>query len=643
MPERIDSPSTYAGKGDPSNEIGGPDQSGSFTDQKPEEKELVIQSWRRYEHLREYKYTQVRPSDWRRYAMIYGDQHWDATTYEDWQSTPTINLTFAAIHAILPIITDNRPQIAVVPREPNDSQIADVIGKVIEWLWEYCNLDLLLPKTMLNALIFGNGFWKVLWDPCARQGLGDIAVKNVDPTNMFFNPEATSVDDATEINHVEQMPLSWIKAIAPEKAEMVKAGVQDANILINRPQLPQRGNNKGEIEIRNTTGSTAYKVPSSAASNADAPQKDTATVLERWLFDKEQYRWRKIVIANKVLLSDEMTDFDTPPFVHFVDYPVPWTIWASGEVQHVENLQYEINRRRGMILDILRHCAMPMLVVDPASGVDHETIKAKPNLVIPAEGGPSAVGVLAPQMDLGGLFTVNDRDKQDFNDILGSVDIMLGKAPTGVEAGVALEQLSESANTRLRLKVRLMEGSLRRAGHVILKMIQKYYTTQRVFRIVGNEFNSAGQPQPAQFFSINQPVGMRAQMDPATGQPMMGEDQQPIQEPMYDETSNAIPPDAEFDVRIGAGSTLPVSKSARFQQAITLFDRGAIDQQELLKSAAWPKWEEVLARMQMQQQQMMMAQQGMDPEAVPPLPGSAEELIGEPPPEEAGGQEGVAA
>lgn len=638
MPERIDSPATYAGKGDPSSEVGGPDGFVDASEQAQDEKDLVIASWKRYEQIRDYKYSMVRPADWRRYALIYGDQHWDASTYEEWQSTPTINLTFAAINAILPIITDNSPTIVVVPRDPSDDMIANVIGKVIEWLWEYCGLDMMLPKTMLNALIFGNGFWKVMWDPNARAGLGDISVKNVDPVNIFFNPEATTVDDATEIVHVEQMPLSWIKAMYPEKAELVKAGVQDGNILVNRPQLPQRGNNKDrDIEIKSTTGS-AYKIPSSAASNADAPPKETATVMERWLYDTKKNAWRKIVISNRVLLSDEMTDFETPPFVHFVDFPVPWTIWASGEVQHVENLQYEINRRRGMILDILRHCAMPMLVVDPASGVDHETIKAKPNLVIPAEGGPSAVGVLAPQMDLGGLFNVNDRDKQDFNDILGNVDMVMGKAPTGVEAGVALEQLAESANTRLRLKVRYMEGSLRRAGQVLLKMIQKHYTTQRIFRIVGSEFGQQGQPQAPQFFSINQPSGMQPMMGEG-GMPMMGEDGLPQEQPAYDETSNQIPADAEFDVRIGAGSTLPVSKSARFQQAITLFDRGAIDQQELLKSAAWPKWEEVLARMQMQQQQMMMAQQGMNPEGVPPPPpGSPEELMGEGPP-----QEGVAA
>lgn len=621
MPEQVDSPATYGSKGDASLEAGSAPS--SFENQDQDEKETVRQHWKRYGECRDHKHTIVRPNDWQRYAKLYGDQHWDASMYEDWQSTPTINLCFAAIQAQLPILTDNKPQIAVIEREPDDTQIAGIIGKVIEWILDSVALDLLLPKTMLNALIFGNGFMKVIWNPALRMGVGDIDVLNVDPTNIFFNPEATDWKSVTEVRHVEQMPLSWLKAMYPDKAEMLgHGGLKDGSIIVNRPQEPQRVSGRGEpVEVKSTTG-TSYTYPAGSTSSGQSAPKQSATVMEAWVFQRDSNRWRKTVIANDVLLDDQITDFDTPPFVHFVDYPVGWTIWASGEIQHVESLQYEINRRRGMALDIMRHCAMPMLVVDPASGVDHETIKARPNLVIPAEGGPAAVGVLAPQMDLGGIFQINDRDKEDFNGILGNVDIIQGKTPPRVEAGVALEILAESANTRLRAKVRYMEAALQRLGQIIIKMVQKYYTGPRIFRIVGNEFSSGGVPQQAQFFATNQPVGMEP--DPA-GQ----------MQPTFDETSNFIPPDAEFDVKIGAGSTLPISKTARFQQAITLFDRGAIDQEELLKSAAWPKWEEVLQRMQFQQMQMMMQQQGVAPEGVPQLPGSAEELIGEEPPQEA--------
>ena len=621
MAEREFVPSLTGTKGDIPKEV----PLGEFPDDaqgQESERETMLRGKSRYEECRNHKHVIARPEDWKRYAMVYGDQQWDSTMHEDWQSTPTINMTFAAVNAILPILTDNKPQIMVVPREPDDDAISDTVAKVIEWIWEARSCDVLLPKTMLNTLLFGNGFWKGFWNPALRKGAGDIDVRNIDPTNVFFNPEATNVEDALDVFHVEQMPLEWIYQNYPDRANLVQPGVDDRSILVHRPHMAQKVKAHGEpVDVWATSdASTAYwKYPGGSASKGLPSLKGTATVYEWWHFDSKISDWVKTVWANQDALLEPPTpqDVETHPIIHFLDYAVAWTIWGTGEVQHVESLQYEINRRRGMLVDILRHNAMPMLVVDPASGVDHDSIKAKPNLVIPAEGGPSAVGMLVPQMDLAGLFALNDRDKQDFNDILGNVDIIQGKRPVGVEAGVALEILSESANTRLRLKVRLMEASLRRAGHILLKLMQKHYTTSRVFRIVGSESGPDGGPQAPEFLTINKPVGAN-----------------PDGTPVYDETSNFIPPDAEFDVRIGAGSTLPVSKTARFQQAITLFDRDAIDQQELLRAANWPKWEEVLRRTQLQKMLALQAQQGVAPEGVPPIPGSAEELIGEPPPQE---------
>jgi len=574
--------------------------------------------WKDFNKDKAYKYAIINPSDQKRYAEIYYCQHWNGNQ-KDWQSTPVIPLSTAAVNSILPVITDNKPQIAIIPREPNDDKIADVLRSIIEWIWEEQNCDVKLPATMLNALIFGNGFWKILWNPSLRKGDGDIQIVDVDPTCMFFNPEAKDIDEAERITHVEQMSLHRIKTLWPEKGAEVEASVKDSEIVIFRPQTNQKngpGGLMGTKTVPTTTGTDSWTYPSNSMERQGPASKDSATVAERWRLDRESMRWERTVVANDVVLEEPtLTDFEMAPFVHFADYKTNWSLWATGEIQLIENLQYEINKRRGMILDILRYCASPILVYDPGAGADLENLEIEPGISIPAEGGPQAAAWMVPQMDLSGLFAVNDRDKQDINDILGNVDLVQGKRPVGVEAGVALEQLAEAANTRLRLKVRLMEAALRRAGKILVSFIQKHYTSQRIFRVVGNEFGADGQPQPAGMatqssFQINRPVGMEQMQDPG-GFPIIGDDGMPQQQPVYDETSNLIPPDAEFDVRIGAGSTLPVSRSSKFQQAITLFDRGALPLRELLRASGWEKWQAISQEMEMKMMQAQMAQQGM--------------------------------
>ena len=97
-----DSPSTFGDKGDTHKAVGEqPLTPEERLGQKQSEKQKVAHSWKRYEEARNHKWYMVNPGDWKRYALIYGDQHWDGTQ-EAWQSTPTVNLSFAAINTILP-------------------------------------------------------------------------------------------------------------------------------------------------------------------------------------------------------------------------------------------------------------------------------------------------------------------------------------------------------------------------------------------------------------------------------------------------------------------------------------------------------------------------------------------------------------
>ena len=113
---------------------------------------------------------------------------------------------------------------------------------------------------------------------------------------------------------------------------------------------------------------------------------------------------------------------------------------------------------------------------------------------------------------------------------------------------------------------------------LVVALIQQFYNTERVIRITGRDGEEL-LDAVLDFVQVNSPQG--------DGEVSL---------------ENIIPQDAEFDIKIGAGSTLPVSRASRFTQALQLFQVGAIDQVELLKHSGWPRFEEVIARMMQQQQ-----------------------------------------
>lgn len=570
-----------------------------------------------YEQLKEARsYRSQYDKDWVRYYLLYAGQHWDGRQAE-WQATPVINMVFSVIQTIVPILTDGRPQITIIPRQPEHEHIASVVGSLVEWLWEYNNLDILLPKVMLNTLIFGNGFMKVLWDQEVRGGEGDISVIPVDPVNIFLSPHARTLEESEYVIHAENLPRSVVERIYNMSLNG-DSGTIEQSLSVERNITNQQAPGSGEggtMSVRSTDGSSVNSYYRGSVSD-NSKTADLVTVLERWERKADGSIWQTVCV-NETLIKDEPSPFEHNrfPFVHFVDHPHTWSAWAMGEVQQVEKLQMEINRRRGHLIDILRYTANPMLIVDPAAAPDWEAIVPRPNLIIPVEGGPQSAGWLQPASIPSALFQINEMDKADFDIVLGNVDVLQGRRPAGIEAGVAIEMLQEAANVRMRLKVRNMENSIKRLGELLVKMIQKYYNMERVFRVAGNDSMKLEKPvtqDGAQYLTINQP--MSGGFD-AMGQPQV-------------EMQNAIPPvtEAEFDVRIGVGSTLPVSRSTQFQKVITLFQMGIVDDEEVLKNSGLPHWEDVLVRSRMYKQ-MMMAQQAqmMGPSVAAPAEGEPTE------------------
>ena len=550
--------------------------------------------WQQFREAQDFKKPFAK--DWSRYYLLYAGRHWDGRQPE-WMSTPTINLTSSVIQTFLSILTDHRPQVSVIARHPEFEKTASVLGHLLNWLWESNDLDIKLPKTMLNTLIFGNGFMKVLWDQSARGGLGDIRVVEVDPSHVFISPYARTIEESEYVIHAENLPFSMVKRMFENVPEEAEGGADAPELTLDRTVTSQRSG-FGNDWVRNTDGSAVWQVRNSGdnAGSGQSHSDKLVTVLERWE-RSENGLTQTIIVNDKVVLGPQPSPFgsDKVPIIHFVDNAHTWSVWAMGEVQQVERLQLEINRRRGHILDILSFSANPMLIVDPSSVEHYDDITARPGLVIPSDGGQGSVFWLQPPAIPSALFEVNEMDKRDFDIVLGNVDVLQGRRPEGIEAGVAIEMLQEAANVKMRLKVRNMENAIRKLGEVLVSFVQNFYDTERVFRIAGSETMALERPLTKdQYMSINQPA-----------EASIGPDGQP--DIQFD---NAIPPmsEAEFDVRIGPGSTLPVSKTHEFQKVLTLYSMQLVDDVEVLKHSGLERWDEVLMRSRMFWAQKMMAQ-----------------------------------
>src|SRR5690349_20509555 len=192
--------------------------------------DIVERTWACFNEAR--NYDKQYKKDWDRWYRLYEGKHWSGSARE-WQSQPVINLTFSVIETITSILTDSRPQVQVVPRAPENDRVALVLGHIVEWLWESNDLDIKLPKSVKNSLIFGNAFLKVTWDPTARGGLGDIKIFEVDPVNIFISPYARTLEEADYVIHAENLPKRLVARMYPQLNPEAR-GVEEPSLTPKR-------------------------------------------------------------------------------------------------------------------------------------------------------------------------------------------------------------------------------------------------------------------------------------------------------------------------------------------------------------------------------------------------------------------------
>lgn len=551
--------------------------------------------------------------NWERWYRLYAGQHWDGPRPE-WRSTPVVNFIFSTIETILPIMTDNNPQINVVPKNQDSQQMSAIMGTIMEKLWCTNSMPMKLPETIKNALKYGTAIQKVWWNPKMSDGLGDVAVSVVDPRHFYPSPGAKNIQDAAYVIFAANVPLDSVIRDFPDCKGKIEGGIWDPELTVQKTITSQRVDSGVFLgPVSNTLGTATTEFRGNLqGKDGTMDRNKLCTLIEWWHRDDSGQTWVTIM-ANGYLLKHDKNPFNHNkfPFVRYIDYIVPSMFWGMGEIQQLEKLQENINQRRAQITDILRLTANPPFVADADSGVNPKAMTNRPASIIYKNRGSEVRWLTPPQLP-SALFELQDLDKKDFDAISGVLDVTQGRRPTGIEAASAIAELQEAAQTRIRFKVRIMEESLRELGEMMLSLVQQFYDMPRTIRI------KAGSAGGAQFVQLN-----HEQMNPMT------QSVEKINDPSV----------GEYDVEIGVGSTLPKDKTGKANQMIELFQMGVVDRRAVLENIglAPEEYEQLIARMEQQEQAQMMSAQGGPAEgAAPPDASGGDQTGGQsgPPPTE---------
>lgn len=533
-----------------------------------------------------------------------------------YRHSEVINLVFKAIQSFVPILTDARPRFEFLPQDPTDREFAEIISEVSEADWVRNNWNNILVEVVYEQHIFGTGLSTLYFDQEKDDKQGAACFESVDPFTFFPNPEAKDTyRDCDDITTAQPRALDWIKKKYPEKGKFVKPDMVDFEYLERSEQ--------GDSQFKSPTNGVQYE----QEKKGDRPSGDNqnAVVFTACFYDDETEEsnepsfdengleiaqqapklkypeGRKVVWAGEVILEDKPLAYEQFPYQKVQNYVLPREFWGMSEIEQIEGPQAIYNKIYSFALDVLTLMGNPIWVIDNNSQVNQDALVNKPGLVVTKVAGTEVRREQGVQLQPY-VLQILDMVKNEIDGQTGATEVSQGVRPAGIMAADAIRALQEAAQTRMRLKSRLIDCYLQTMGQQYLDIVMRYYTIPKIYRITGKDgaqkyFKFSVDEIQDENGNVSKVANVRNyQQNEENGQYFEGEEK-------------SIPIKGKLDVRVITGTSLPFARAEKESKILSYFEKGLIDQEETLKALDYPNYEALLARMQ--EKQEMMA--GMPP------------------------------
>ena len=135
-------------------------------------------------------------------------------------------------------IMDSFPKPNVLPREADDETEAKILSSILPTIMDHNDYEKVYRQKGYDFVKDGAAITSVLWDSSKHDGMGDIAITNVDVHNLAWKPGIENIQDSDKVYYVslediDVAKVKWPKIadkIGPEDTGMISKYIHDDNI-----------------------------------------------------------------------------------------------------------------------------------------------------------------------------------------------------------------------------------------------------------------------------------------------------------------------------------------------------------------------------------------------------------------------------
>jgi hypothetical protein len=588
-------------------------QTGTNPDISPEEQQQVKAIIRKF-----YQWKRVRDEkskNWIPFYKLFRGSQWNSKR-PSWKTSEVINLIWQTIQSQLPLQTDARPKFTFLPTEPQDVPFAELLDKICDAEWDKNNWMMTVQEVILDGYITGSGISSMNYDPSLMYGLGAPVYVSEEPLYCYPDPECNDVNDEKSEGFFKAYPVPTdrLKQKYPKRAHLIKSDIQldkmkkdkyefnqtyiteNFSTSMSMPELSYGSDKVDDHGIPKTMVFECYLKPKDVEEFAEQNGEEKIYTVK-----KKYPNGRYVCIANGMILHDGPLPYEDGliPFSKYVNYIDPRQFWGISEVEQLASPQIILNKILSYTIDVLLYTSNPIWIVDNSADVDTDALNNIPGTVVEKSPGSEVRRENGPALNPG--FTqILDRVINWFDTVAGNSDFSRGEASGSVTAASAIEQLISASRTRIRQRMRNLDGYLKTAGRQWLNRILENYTVPRVYRMTNKD--------GSMYFlkvhvdNVQDEYGNVKKKATVTNTDINGNAD--VQELILS---------GELDIKVQAGSDLPFEASDKERKALALYDRQIIDAEEVLNQLQYPNKEKILQRLT-ERQQAAAAQQQAAPQ-----------------------------
>ena len=360
---------------------------------------------------------------------------------------------------------DNYPEPVVLPRERSDEESAKQLSQILPVVMEYNDFEHTYDLNWWEKLKHGTAVYGVFWDAHKENGLGDVAIRQIDLLNIFWEPGVTNVQDSRNLFVTQLMDNDVLAQMYPQLKGKSLGSVININEYIYDETV--------DTSDKSVVVDWYYKVK----------RPDGRTVLQYVKF-----------VADELLYASENEDeYRENGFYDHGQYPVVFdtlfpekgTPCGFGYVAISKDPQIYIDKLSANIMESSLMATKPRFFASASTAINMEEYLDWSKPIVRVEGDISDARIQQIQVNPPSpvVQQVVQQKIDEMKETTANRDVNAGGTGSGVTAAAAIAALQEAGN---KVSRDMIKGSYRAAMEIYdltIELIRQFYDAKRGFRI----------------------------------------------------------------------------------------------------------------------------------------------------------------